>query len=210
MSIILDMTAQHAGRVKELGLNKAVSDDELMTMMSKLGWRAGQPWCMAYALAIWMFALNDSSDDGTWRTRVPKLTISTQTAWRVAKSLGFTTSKDPVPGSIMILRSTSDASRGHAGIVAQSGNPMFLTVEGNTDEQGRAEGDGVYGKERILDFTNPQPGGSMILLGFILPPPPIASMTMLAGVSTLQAVVLATAFLGGLYAAKSGIGKSQP
>lgn len=207
--MILDMTAGHAGRVKELGINVSVSDSTLESMMHRLGWRPGQPWCMAYALAVWMFAIDESTDDGTWRTRIPKLTISTQTAWRVAQSLGFRTSKDPVPGSIMILRSTSDASRGHAGIVAVRGNPVFLTVEGNTDEQGGSEGDGVYGRERVLDFSKPQPGGRMKLMGFILPPPPIAAGSLFAGVSTLRAVVLATAFCGGLYAAKTGVLKGR-
>jgi len=54
----------------------------------------------------------------------------------------------PTVGSIMIMQH-ADTALGHAGIVRNYGTSTVGTIEGNTNEAGSRQGDGVYSKTRF-------------------------------------------------------------
>lgn len=54
--------------------------------------------------------------------------------------------KDPIPGDIFIMDLGGGA--GHTGIVREVQEDEILTIEGNTNDNGSANGDGVYSRRR--------------------------------------------------------------
>ena len=180
---VLTLAASHTGMIKETGSNGGFSDADFQDMMTAAGWRKGLAWCMFYAIALW---LENAEDDQT-RKAVRCLGGGTQAAWKNAEKCGFVIGKIPKVGAIAIFQKQGSTSSGHAAIVAKTsgwtewfvadkrnGIPLkdneFLTIEGNTDESGSREGDGVYAKVRTLTFDAPQKGSSNVLLGFIYAP----------------------------------------
>lgn len=180
---ILSLASSHTGAIKETGSNAGFNDAGFEALMKSAGWSKGLPWCMFYAIAVW---LENAEDDKT-RKAIRCLGGGTQAAWKNAGKCGFKTGSEPEVGAIAIFQKQGNASQGHAAIVAKTTgwtewfvadkrngialkNNEFLTIEGNTDESGSREGDGVYAKVRTLTFGEPQKGSSNVLLGFIYPP----------------------------------------
>lgn len=69
------------------------------------------------------------------------------------------------PGFIAVWKH-KDSDSGHGGIVESVRDGAFTTIEGNTNEAGSREGDGVYRKKCTYG-----PRGNLILLGFVDPWP---------------------------------------
>ena len=70
---------------------------------------------------------------------------------------------EPRPGFVFVI--DHGGGLGHCGFVTQVGGGDFDTIEGNTNEAGSREGDGVYRKTRriaeclgFLDFGDETPG----------------------------------------------------
>lgn len=72
--------------------------------------------------------------------------------------------KQPIPGSIILMRSKTNDAKGHCGIVASYFEGTATVIEGNTNEVGSREGDGVYRKRRYLADL-----GGFELWGFLDP-----------------------------------------
>lgn len=115
------------------------------------GWR-GYPWCVAFAdwvvdIAFRRLMLNSPFDIGVSSSRLVR---------KAREHARLITDPDQVkPGDLFVLKGGPTGYR-HTGIVLDVARrppfdeASFRTVEGNTNEAGSAEGDGVYSKMRRL------------------------------------------------------------
>lgn len=55
----------------------------------------------------------------------------------------------PSPGDVFFIYYANKGRVAHTGFVHQWGTTTVVTVEGNTNEAGSREGDGVYKKKRL-------------------------------------------------------------
>lgn len=147
----------------------AVQTEILLKVMGSLGWKPGQPYCMAFAGAMVSLAVSHHFMPTYERSlrliRVRQLITPgcVETAKR-ARLHGLL-SDFGSPGALWIAQH-GDTPRGHAGVVtawAQEGQ-LMKTLEGNTDDAGSREGDGIFEKLR-----DPKRNGSLHTLGFIHP-----------------------------------------
>lgn len=71
---------------------------------------------------------------------------------------------DKCEDGFIAIYGKEESTSGHTGIVSSKWqNDSFVCIEGNTNQQGSREGDGVYEKKRRRKH------GNLILLGFINP-----------------------------------------
>lgn len=110
----------------------------------------GFPWCAAF---VYWCAREAADKEG--RHKVPLIQTGwTPSIWTWAKRSDNAISPDDVisgktkldPGCLFVIHGrVGNTSRvKHVGIVAGSRDGMIETVEGNTDQSGTREGDGVY------------------------------------------------------------------
>ena len=102
----------------------------------------GYAWCAAFV--CWAFGRAGVDNPRTaWAAALfPKARLVYQ---RSRPGVGTT----PQPGDVFGIYFTGLGRIGHAGFVDEWGNGSYLiTVEGNTNEAGSREGDGVYRKRR--------------------------------------------------------------
>ncbi len=156
---------EHEG-VTETANNSGFQDKAFQKMMSDVGWRSGDQWCMYFAKMVWV---NAYKKDAEMLGKL--LSGSSQGSYEAAVKDGgknVTVEKDPKPGDIVIFQRYSGGKpqyKGHAGIVFRvHGDKGFTTIEGNTNEEGSSEGTIVSKKERTFnwDTTN-----GLRLRGFI-------------------------------------------
>lgn len=144
------------------------SDKEvwLRTWMRKVpGWTPGAPYCAAFAGAIPAAVLYAAG------LSMNTLKLGWFDGWTAHCVTNYNTFRDlgrisdsPKPGALWLARH-GNTSRGHAGIVASMSGGVMTTIEGNTDDAGTREGDGIFlktlplrgrGKLRTLGFVNPE------------------------------------------------------
>lgn len=135
--------------MKETANNSGFANKAFQKMMSEVGWRSGESWCMYFAKMVWMRVYKADADK---LDRI--LTGSTQGTWQNAvndNGKTVTTTKEPKVGDIVIWQNYSGGKgswTGHAGIVTKVYSDGFNTIEGNTSEAGSREGTTVLEKER--------------------------------------------------------------
>lgn len=100
-----------------------------------LGWNYGGPWCATFV--SWL-ALKAGLADYYPRTA----TVATAMGWFKIRGQW---SEYPAIGAQVIYGVNGDA---HTGLVYDYDDTYIYTVEGNTNTNGSAEGDGVYAKKR--------------------------------------------------------------
>jgi hypothetical protein len=159
-----------------LGVRESIANDGefVRLFQSAVGKAEREPWCISFIQhnVKKVDALVEALLDGGWH--VPLLpfdapsktglfeTEHALTLWNTSVERRYA----PEPGLIALWRH-GDSQRGHGGIVeAVNDDGTFTTIEGNTNEAGSREGDGVYRKTRALGGT-----GEMKLLGFVDPWP---------------------------------------
>lgn len=150
--------------INEIGNNQGWSNKVFQSMMTNVGWKSGEAWCMYFVKAVYL---------ETFPSRADKinevLTGSTQQTWKNAKQSDvFNVITDGLAkaGDIVLWQNTSNTANGHAGIVyRKEGRDSGVVVEGNSNYDGAREGQGVVKSDRTLI-----PGvvsGSLKLLGFL-------------------------------------------
>lgn len=153
--------------IKEIGVNQGFNDVNFQKKMSNAGWSSGQQWCAYFAKLVHLEAFPDSANN------IRKiLNGNTQKLFNNAKNdtTGTYTvimAGKPMPGDIAIWVRTKNASKGHAGIVINSNDDFFETIEGNTDMQGSAVGQGVLKQKRPLKYNQNIPNSGLKLRGFV-------------------------------------------
>jgi hypothetical protein len=155
--------------VKEIGFNKAFSNDVFQNMLRNVGWKSGEAWCMYFAKAIHFEVYKDKPQIQANIKKI--LSGSTQRSFVDAqndKTGTYTTATNPKTGDIAIWQSQSDKSKGHAGVVAKvNNNGTIETIEGNTSDKNVSEGDLVAKKIRKSGVGQGISGSALVLRGYI-------------------------------------------
>lgn len=117
-----------------------------------VGLPPGQPWCAAFAVWCYGEAWRQLAMEGALMLpksgKVTRLWRRTRPEWRTQK---------PAPGAIYCHATDPNdpESTGHCGIVWRpSENGLLVGIEGNTDDGGSREGDGVLVKHRNPSYVN--------------------------------------------------------
>jgi hypothetical protein len=169
---IRDTVRQYAG-LFEVKPNQEWSDPvkskQLIARLKGVGWQLGWPYCMALVEAVVTEAYQlVGASPGMVALISRKFNPHVMTSWR--NCFPMSQSQQALDGSVFFMRSGSTDS-GHAGIVTFGTNYMFQSIEGNTSDapiSGAAdrEGDGIYCKQRAIDF---RPKSGLHLKGFLNP-----------------------------------------
>ena len=94
----------------------------------------GSPWCAAFV--SWVF--------GQAGYATPR------TAWSPSLFPNDRITDLTVPGNVFGLYFPALKRIAHAGIIERRENDWLITIEGNTNQTGSREGDGVYRKRRLV------------------------------------------------------------
>jgi hypothetical protein len=155
--------------VKEIGFNKAFTNEVFQNMLKNVGWKSGEAWCMYFAKAIHFEVYKDKPQVQQNIKKI--LSGSTQSSFLNAqndKTRTYTTATNPKIGDIAIWQSQGDKSMGHAGIVAKvNNNGTIETIEGNTSDKNISEGDLVAIKIRKSGVGQGISGSALVLRGYI-------------------------------------------
>jgi len=139
---VLEVARQYIG-VREIGGPNRGPEVELFQKAVD-GRATSEAWCMAFV----QFSIKAVEDMHGIESRLHRsencLAVWTRTPPELRLAINF----PPGPGHIMIWN-VPGTERGHAGIImGRNTEGNFLTVEGNTNDAGSREGDGVYVKTR--------------------------------------------------------------
>lgn len=108
-----------------------------------MGWANGQAWCASFVCAVFkevgLLGLIATPSPG-----VDQLAVGFKKAGRY--------SEYPALGAVVFYGSPADLN--HTGIVVAYNADTITTVEGNTNDNGSREGDGVYLKTRLRRSAN--------------------------------------------------------
>jgi peptidoglycan hydrolase-like protein with peptidoglycan-binding domain len=108
--------------------------------LSSVGLPPGHAWCMAFV--YWAF---QQAADALGVNNPLVRTGGCLKQWNETTCIKIY--KDPLPGDIFIMDLGKGA--GHTGIVTNVGQDSIITIEGNTNDNGSANGDGVYVRDRL-------------------------------------------------------------
>jgi len=128
--------------LSQVGIREATGhNDGLMveTYLASVNFGKGYAWCAAFV--SWVYIQNGvvnpkSAWVPTWFTR--------NVIWKRDGLKNLT----PLPGDIFGLYYPDKKIVGHIGFIHRFGDKITITVEGNTNNVGSSEGDGVYMKRR--------------------------------------------------------------
>lgn len=101
----------------------------------------GNPWCAAF-VSYCLQVNHIKNPRSGW---APAYFSTTSTIW----TRGNLNNRLPMPGDIFGIYFQNKGRIAHVGFVHRFGNKYTITVEGNTNEEGSREGDGVYLKRRL-------------------------------------------------------------
>lgn len=125
--------------VREKGVN---SGKEVEMYLASVGLSKGNPWCAAFVAWSFSKCTNIKIAAGGW---VP--------SWFPQKKLIFVRGKldikPPQEGDLIGIWYSSKNRLAHIGFYEKREGDFTISVEGNTNEEGSREGDGVYRKRRI-------------------------------------------------------------
>jgi hypothetical protein len=149
----LEVAATYVG-IRETKRNRGPEVDAFLFDVGLDPTKGSYPWCAAFVYAVFKRA----SAALVVPNPVPR-TAGVLKLWDRSPDWARGKAK---PGAIFIL--DHGQGRGHTGIVEAVGPLHLITIEGNTNELGSREGDGVYRRTRrmdeavgYLDFSLPKP-----------------------------------------------------
>lgn len=145
--VALDFAGSQVG-VREVGRNAGQKVEEYQGVV---GLHPGDPWCAAFVSWCYLRAAEELGMGCPLVVSGGALRL-----WGTAPP--EQRSKDPEPGAIFVI--DHGGGLGHVGLVEHVGIGELVTVEGNTNDGGSREGDGVYRRLRPLSAIN---------VGYIVP-----------------------------------------
>lgn len=163
---------------KEIAGNKGFVHPWVQTLMEESGFVPGYSWCMItveciYRLGIrWLRKQTGESYNQLWQEATSLINPSTQNTYNNFKLRASQFKVTPIGeakytnlrvGDIVIFVNPKDRIHGHAGIIVEVWEDHFITIEGNTNDNGSANGDGVYRKKRTIEAD----GKGLDVRGFI-------------------------------------------
>lgn len=133
--------------VREIGASntgKRVQQYQASTTIGGSGW----PWCAAYVSWCIQTAMPTAyrlRESYPW---IPTASCDLILDWARRKNI---LSKTPQPGDVFLLLSSKNPNDAiHTGFVNDVSGSKFTTIEGNTNNDGSANGNGVYALSRTL------------------------------------------------------------
>lgn len=131
----------------QLGTREATGQNDgtaVEMYLQSVGLGKGYAWCGAFV----HWALRECLSPDQIRAFLPRPSAYAWTPNFVANEHYLTTT--PQPGDLITLYYASKKRVGHVGFVENyTSGSKVITVEGNTNEAGSREGDGVYRKYRL-------------------------------------------------------------
>ena len=129
------------------GNNDGVKVEEYLKYV---GLKRGNPWCAAFV--CWSLAQAGIENPRSgWS---PDLFPVAKVCWQRSSGVQLSTRKSgssaPCRGDVFGIFFPSKNRIAHVGFVDSWGDKYVITVEGNTNEAGSREGDGVYRKRRLI------------------------------------------------------------
>lgn len=126
----------------EIGVREATGHndgDQVEKYLQSTGLSKGNAWCAAFV---------------NWVNRHCNVSgPRAAAAWSPVWFPSYRITKDPQPGDVFGIYFPQKGRIAHVGFIDQWGNQV-RTVEGNTNEAGSREGDGVYKKIRLARQIN--------------------------------------------------------
>jgi hypothetical protein len=148
----IDLSGQNAGSKlvidtyrKEIGVRELTGHNDgvrVETYLASCHLKKGNPWCAAFI--TW-----------TYKTAGIKAVVSGYAPnWFQGKNIvymrGSKKNTSPVPADVFGIYFPSKKRIAHVGFIDEwKSGSVAITVEGNTNEAGSREGDGVYRKRRL-------------------------------------------------------------
>lgn len=122
--------------VREHGTANHGSD--VAKYLQSTGLNEGYAWCAAFV--NWTYRQHgvDCPQNAAWSPN-----------WFPQKRLLDVTRYDPQPGDVFGLYFSNKKRIAHVGLIHRYNTHYCMTVEGNTNDAGSREGDGVYMKRRL-------------------------------------------------------------
>ncbi|PWG81931.1 CHAP domain-containing protein, partial [Pararcticibacter amylolyticus] len=119
--------------------------------------KPGNPWCAAFVC----WCLGQAGIPNPRTGYCPNLFPKNKVIWTRSTGIGGASSRNsqlttrnpprtPLPGDIFGIYFPEKGRIAHVGFVDQWDGKWLITVEGNTNESGSREGDGVYRKRRLV------------------------------------------------------------
>jgi hypothetical protein len=101
----------------------------------------GFAWCAAFVKWCFNQIPVDTPNGNAWS---PSWFPESKTVYKTARAKNY----DPRPGDVFGIYYNNLKRIGHVGFIVSWDNTV-ITVEGNTNDEGSREGDGVYRKKRL-------------------------------------------------------------
>ena len=150
--IIIETAIKYVGQ-REKPPNVGFIDSKFQELMEIVGWNPSYAWCALFAELVWKESY--SKYDSTIINELDELFSagSVQTFLNFSHNKSWEINNKPIPGSLVTWQNYKNNKplwTGHTGIVIQvdEQNGIMETVEGNTNDSGSREGEGVYLKTR--------------------------------------------------------------
>jgi len=138
---ILEFARSTIGIREETGKNDGEEVEEILKTVGLQGTKA--PWCAAYVVWVGDSAL------GRDRNPYPRSAWSPDFVRNPQWNRG--TGRVPHPASTFGIYFSSLKRVGHTGLIERVSGDFAITIEGNTNDGGSRDGDGVYRRRRVLD-----------------------------------------------------------
>jgi len=158
-----DYARLYVGKKEKPG-NSGFQDPEFEKDIKTLGeWAPPMSWCCCFQQMLFRKSLPEKSDE------LKKLfDPSAVQTYNNFKAAHYPILHKPVIGALVIWQRYKDGIaewHGHAGIVTEVvSEKFFKTIEGNTNNDGSDNGDGVYEKVRSTDIKKT----GLNVLGFVV------------------------------------------
>lgn len=150
----------------EIGIREATGRNDGCRVEEYLRYvrlKPGDPWCAAFI--CWVYGQAGIANPRSGYC--PNLFPAAKVVWRRAQSgkqkaeskLGAACNTqpathnplcNPIPGDVFGIYFPEKGRIAHVGFVDEWGDKYLISVEGNTNEAGSREGDGVYRKRRLI------------------------------------------------------------
>ena len=144
---LLNIARREIGVRERSGRNDG---EQVERYLAITGLKKGQPWCAAFI--SWVFK------EGGY--------VAPRTAWSPALFNTRVTTKELVPCNVFGIWFPMLKRIAHVGLVEKQEGDWLISIEGNTNNAGSREGDGVYRKRRpvrnihvLADWLKGQGGG---------------------------------------------------
>lgn len=168
--LIINKAQHYLGQREKVG-NTGFIDESLDKKMRSIGFDDKEAWCSLFAELVWKEAYSEYMPLMVQKLDVIFSEGAVKTYLNFNKSTDFhlLVTKTPIPGALVFWQKYVNGImdwRGHVGIFTQFEGGKMITIEGNTNDNGSRDGDGVYKKNRTLDYFN---NNGLRLLGFVNP-----------------------------------------